>query len=298
MATIEALLREATSRLRDAGSATPRLDAELLLGNVLDLDRTRVIAHADAPVGDGQAARFRELVERRAAGEPVAYIRGIKEFHGLAYSVDRRALIPRPETERLVELAEDAIARRLTAVPRLPGTAPLLVVDVGTGSGAVAVALAVALRRRGMLGAVSILATDVSEEALGLAAENVVSHVVADSVRLERADLLPPDGTLYDIVVANLPYVRSAVLPTLPIATSFEPASALDGGPDGLMVVRRLLALLPSRLAPDGLALLEIGADQGEAIVAAARDALPGWRCTVETDLAGLPRVARIEPPR
>lgn len=298
MATIEALLREATSRLRDAGSGTPRLDAELLLGNVLDLDRTRVIAHADAPVGDGQAARFRELVERRAAGEPVAYIRGIKEFHGLAYSVDRRALIPRPETERLVDLAEDAIARRLTTVPRPPGTAPLLVVDVGTGSGAVAVALAVALRRRGMLGAVSILATDVSEEALGLAAENVVSHVVADSVRLERADLMPRDGMLYDIVVANLPYVRSAVLPTLPVATSFEPAAALDGGPDGLMVVRRLLALLPSRLAPDGLALLEIGADQGEAIVAAALDALPGWRCTVETDLAGLPRVARIEPPR
>jgi release factor glutamine methyltransferase len=298
MPTVEVLLREATARLREAGSETPRLDAELLLGSLLDLDRTRVIAHGDAPVGNGQAEAYRGLVERRAAGEPVAYIRGIKEFHGLAYSVDRRALIPRPETERLVDLAVGAIARRLTSAPRPPGMGPLLVVDVGTGSGAVAVALAVALRRRGMLGSVAILATDASDDALGLAAENVVSHVVADSIRLERADLLPPNGVLYDVIVANLPYVRSDVVPALPVATSFEPAYALDGGPDGLAVIRRLLALLPSRLASDGLALLEIGADQGEAIVAAARDALPGWRGTVEVDLAGQPRVARIEPPR
>jgi release factor glutamine methyltransferase len=295
--TVDALLREATLRLREAGSETPRLDAELLLGSVLGIERTRVIAYGEAPVGDGQVEAFRARLERRAAGEPVAYIRGIKEFRGLAFSVDARALIPRPETERLVELAEDAIADRLTRAPRPPGAAPIPVVDVGTGSGTIAVALAVALRRRGMLGAVSILATDISEDALGVAAENVVAHVVADAVRLQAADLLPPDGVLFDLVLANLPYVRADVIPTLPVATSFEPTVALDGGPDGLAVIRRLLTLLPTRLSDDGLALLEIGADQGDAIVATVAKALPGWRCSVESDLAGLPRVARIEPP-
>jgi len=295
--TVDALLRDATLRLREAGSETPRLDAELLLGSVLGIERTRVIAYGEAPVGDGQVDAFRSRLERRAAGEPVAYIRGIKEFHGLAFSVDARALIPRPETERLVELAEDAIADRLTRAPRALGAAPIPVVDVGTGSGTIAVALAVALRRRGMLGAVSILATDISEDALGVAAENVVAHVVADAVRLQAADLLPPDGVLFDLVLANLPYVRADVIPTLPVATSFEPTVALDGGPDGLAVIRRLLALLPTRLSDDGLALLEIGADQGDAIAATVAQALPGWRCSVESDLAGLPRVARIEPP-
>jgi len=297
VATVDALLREATARLRAAGSETPRLDAELLLGSVLDLDRTRVIAYADAPVGDGQAETFRARVDRRAAGEPVAYIRGIKEFRGLAFSVDPRALIPRPETERLVELAEAAVADRLTAAPRPRGSAPMRIVDVGTGSGAVAVALAVALRRRGMLDSVAILATDASEAALGVAVENVVGHVVADAVRLQVADLLPADGVLFDVLLANLPYVRSDVLPTLPIATSFEPTVALDGGPDGLAVIRRLLALLPSRLSDDGLALLEIGADQDASVVEAVAELLPGWRCVVESDLAGLPRVASIEPP-
>lgn len=297
MTTVDALLREGTARLREAGSETPRLDAELLLGTVLGLDRTRVIAHADAPVGVGSAATYHALVERRVAGEPVAYIRGIKEFHGLAFSVDARALIPRPETELLVELAEGEVATRLTEAPRPRGSAPLRVVDVGTGSGPVAVALAVALRRRGMLGAASILATDISEDALGVAVENVVGHAVADSVKLQAADLLPPDGVLYDLVLANLPYVRSDVVPMLPVATSFEPPVALDGGPDGLAVLRRLLALLPSRLSDDGVALLEIGADQEAAIVATVEELLPGWRCAVEKDLAGLPRVARIEPP-
>ncbi len=297
MATVDGLLRAATARLRESGSETPRLDAELLLGSVLDLDRTRVVAYGGAPVGDGQAEAFRARIDRRAAGEPVAYIRGLKEFHGLAFVVDARALIPRPETELLVDLAAAAVAARLTSTPRPPGSAPMRIVDVGTGSGAVAVALAVALRRRGMLSAVSIVATDVSEDALGLAVENVVGHVVADSIRLQRADLLVADAVLYDLVVANLPYVRSDVVPSLPVAASFEPVIALDGGPDGLAVIRRLLALLPSRLSDDGAALLEIGADQNEGIMAAVAESLPGWRCTVQADLAGLPRVARVEPP-
>ena len=117
----------AVARLREAGSETARLDAELLLAYALDTDRTGVIAHTDAPVGDGAAARFEAALDRRVAGEPVAYIRGFKEFHGLAFGVDPRALIPRPETERLVELAELEIVRRLIGAPRPKGAPPIRV---------------------------------------------------------------------------------------------------------------------------------------------------------------------------
>lgn len=295
--TVEGLLREGTARLREAGSETPRLDTELLLGSVLDLDRSRLIAYGETVVGDGPAAAFRERIDRRVAGEPVAYIRGLKEFRGLAFIVDRRALIPRPETERLVELAEAEVVGRLTGGPRPPGAPPLLVADVGTGAGAIAVALAVALRRRRMLEEVRILATDISPDALSLAAENLAAHAVADAVRIRLADLLP-DGDRIDVLCANLPYVRSGAIGGLPLATSFEPALALDGGADGLEVIGRLLELLPRHLRPDGVALLEIGADQADAIGAAVVAILPGWRCRVETDLAGLPRVARVEPGR
>ena len=297
MATLAQLLAEGTTALRGTVTETPRLDAELLLGHVLDLDRTQVVAHGEAPVGETAAEAFRGLVARRAAGEPVAYIRGLKEFHGLAFSVDPRALIPRPETERLVDLAVEEIVDRLTAAPRPPGSPPLRVVDVGTGSGAVAVAVAVELRRRRMLDEVTILATDVSADALGVAAENVVSHVLADAVRLLVADLLPPDDVAYDIVAANLPYVRSDAMAGLPRPTSYEPASALDGGPEGLDAIRGLLERLRRHLASDGVALLEIGADQEDGIADAVASLLPGWRCTVERDLAGLPRVARIQRP-
>jgi release factor glutamine methyltransferase len=169
------------------------------------------------------------------------------------------------------------------------------VVDVGTGSGAVAVALAVALRGRRALDAVDILATDISPDALGLAPENAVGHAVADRIRFVEADLLPDGGPgPFDVVLANLPYVRTEVIATLPRPTSFEPRLALDGGPDGLAVIERLLALLPTALAAAGVALLEIGADQGVAIGELVTARLPGWVCTIELDLAGLPRVARV----
>jgi release factor glutamine methyltransferase len=297
MATVDELLRDATARLRDAGSETPRLDAELLLGSVLDLERTRLIAYGDAPVGDGSAAKFERQLARRAAGEPVAYIRGIKEFHGLAFIVDDRALIPRPETERLVELAEREVAERLTTAPRPAGGPRLRIVDVGTGSGAVAVALAVGLRRRGMLDDVRIVATDISAEALELAAANVAGHVVAEVVALRVADLLPSGFEPFDVILANLPYVRTDAIPTLPPAASFEPVIALDGGLDGLDVIRRLVELLPSRLDHGGVALLEIGADQADPIREAMGESLEGWGLTIESDLAGLPRVARIARP-
>jgi len=295
VATVEVLLRDAVERLRAAGSETPRLDAEVLLANILGIDRTGVIAHSEAPVGDGAAARFAEAVVRREAGEPVAYVREVKEFMGLAFAADPRALIPRPETERLVELAEQEIGGRLLSGPRPAGAPPIRIVDVGTGGGTIAVALAVRLRARGMLDEVTILATDDAPEALDLARENAVGHAVADRVDFREADCIPGDERAFDLVLANLPYVRTDAINDLPVAASFEPRHALDGGPDGLDVIRRLLEILPEVLAQRGLALLEIGADQ-EAGITAAVGGIPGrWSCVVERDLAGLPRVARVD---
>jgi release factor glutamine methyltransferase len=293
--TVAELLRAGIERLRASGSESARLDAELLLGHAVGVDRTAIAAHPEAPVGTDAAARFDADLVRREKGEPVAYIRGFKEFHGLAFGADPRALIPRPETERLVELAEREVVARLTAASRRPGAPPLRVVDVGTGSGTVAVALAVALRRRRMHDEVELLATDDSAEALDLARENAVGHSVGDRILFLEADLLPPViANGWDLVLANLPYVRVDAMDGLPIAASFEPRHALDGGRDGLEVIGRLVARLPDALLPGGVALLEIGADQAAGISRLVGDALPGWRVDVEPDLAGLPRVARI----
>lgn len=293
------LLREGVERLRIGGSETARLDAELLLGDAVGVGRTVILAHPEAPAGADAVARYRAGIDRRAAGEPVAYIRGIKEFYGLAFAVDRRALIPRPETERLVELAETEVRRRLP-VDRDVGAWPIRITDVGTGSGAIVVALAVSLRRLGALGAVVLSGLDVAEDALDLARENAIGHAIGNAIQFERSDLLDAGAEAgavrspFDLVLANLPYVRHDALAGLPIAASFEPALALDGGTDGLAVIERLLAQLPDGLATGGLALLEIGADQGNLIVERCKRVLPGWRCEVEPDLAGLPRVARI----
>ena len=297
MPTVEAIVSVAIARLRAAGSETPRLDAELLLAHVLGTDRTTIVAHPEAPVTDGTAQRFDEVVGRREAGEPVAYIHGTKEFRGLAFGTDSRALIPRPETEQLVELAETEIVKRLLGAPRPPGTPPIRILDVGTGTGAVAVSLAVDLRRRKMLDEVDIRGTDISADAVQLSRENAVAHAVADRVPFEAADLLPPStpaSERWDVLVANLPYIRTDALAGLPPATSFEPVTALDGGPDGLAVIARLVERLPDALAPSGVALLEIGADQGESIRTLIEDRLPGWSCEVHLDLARRPRVAEI----
>ncbi len=303
MATIGDCIADATTRLRAAGSETARLDAELLLGFAVGADRTAIVAHRDAPVGADAQARFEAAVARRAAGEPVAYIRGIKEFHGLAFVVDPRALIPRPETEALVDAAIAEVMARLALRPGEAGAGgdPIRVADIGTGSGAIAVALAVALRKRRVtMGRhVTIAATDVSPEALDLARENAVGHAAADGMRFIDADLLPPvlpdGGSPFDILLANLPYVRTDAIAGLPIAASFEPRLALDGGADGLDVIRALLERLPDALTDDGVALLEIGADQGESGPGAVAAVLPGWRASVEPDLAGLPRILRVE---
>lgn len=299
MTTTKALIDTGVERLRGLGFETPRLDTELLLAHAIGVGRTAVVAHGDAPVGPGAEASFRAFLERRAAGEPVAYIRGIKEFHGIALAVDRRALIPRPETEHVVDLVLAEVLARLTERAKAGVVQRLRVVDVGTGSGAIAVALAVALRGlRVPEDEVTIAAVDVSLEALDLARENAVGHAVGDRLTFEAADLLPPGSATrpWDVVAANLPYVRSEAMAALPTPTTFEPALALDGGPDGLAVIARMLEALPTGLADGGTAFVEIGADQGEAIVTLAATLLPGWSCRVEPDLAGLPRTAILRP--
>ncbi len=298
MTTVAELLRHGVDRLRQSGSETPRLDAEVLLAHAIGSDRTAILAHPEDVVGPAAAGAFEAAVGRREAGEPVAYIRGFKEFRGLALATDERALIPRPETETLVDLAETEVAGRLTTAPRPPGTPPLRIADAGTGCGTIAVALAVALRRRRMLEDVSILAIDASSDALQLARENAVGHAVADRVRFLEADLLPAVADpRFELVLANLPYIPSAMVPELPVAASFEPASALDGGPDGLEHIRRLIDRLPDALGDGGVAMLEIGADQADAVAAAVGEQLPGWGVSIVPDLSGAPRVARIDRP-
>jgi release factor glutamine methyltransferase len=295
--TIGAAIADGTARLAAAGSESARLDAEVLLGHVLGVDRINLAAYPEVVLGDGHLHGYAVLLDRRAAGEPVAYIRELKEFYGLALHVDPRVLIPRPESEALVEAALDRISRILTG-RRDAAAGPFLVWDLGTGSGAVAVAIAAALRRRRYGDAVRIHASDISDEAIRVAVENAVSHGVADLMSFAVGDLAAADagpGRPVDLLVANLPYVPTSSLPGLPVAASFEPTLALDGGEDGLEVVRRLLPELPGVLASGGAALLEIGADQGEATASAVAERLPGWSVATRPDLSGAPRVAVVE---
>jgi release factor glutamine methyltransferase len=209
-------------------------------------------------------------------------------------------LIPRPETETLVDLALERITTALTSGGRDARSEPFLVWDVGTGSGAIAVALASTLRRRRYGEAVRFHLSDVSPEALAVAVENAVSHGVADLMDFESGDLVSPDARpsrRVDLLVANLPYVPGPMVPDLPVAASFEPVLALDGGEDGLTLLRRLLPGLPGVLVPRATALLEVGADHADRVQAAVAAELPGWSCSIRPDLSGVPRVADIGSP-
>ena len=294
---VHELLSDATERLEATGSESARLDAEVLLGHVLGVDRSGLAAHPEAVLSTGQLDAYEACLERRATGEPVAYIRGMKEFYGTAISVDPRVLIPRPETETLVELALKRISDDLTSTLR-DDEEPYLVWDVGTGSGAIPVAVALELRRRRYGDVVRFHLTDLSGDARDVATINVVSHGLAHLVTFAEGDLTdvaPPPPRPVDLLTANLPYIPSGLMPDLPVAASFEPTVALDGGPDGLDVVRRLLAQLPQALAARGAALLEIGSDQVEAVEAVVAETDVGWSSTVHEDLSGAPRVVQLE---
>lgn len=288
---IAELLKAATAQLAEV-SSTPRLDAELLLAHVLGWPRARLLAErAHVPTPE-QTAAFAAALARRASLEPVAYILGQKEFFGLDFYVDRRVLVPRPETELLVELAL-AVARRLTT-DRPPQESlgrssvigrrsSLTIADIGTGSGAIAVALAAHLPEA------TIYATDISADALAVAASNVERHGLAGRVRLLHGDLLAPLPGPVDLIVSNPPYTVLAEVE--PNVLAHEPHLALEGGPDGAAIYRRLLAMAPEYLRPEGAILLEIGAWQGELVAGLLREALPAARVTIHQDLAGRDRV-------
>lgn len=291
-ATLGEVVAAATARLRDAGSATPLLDAQVLAAHALGNDRSWLLAHPEAVVDPGTGSTLDGWLERRAAGEPVAYIRGFKEWYGLRLATDARALIPRPETELLVDEAILALERRLEG-----GPSRIRAWEVATGCGAVSVALARHFRAEIQAGRVRLVASDLSREALALAAENAAALGVGRLVELVEGDLLEPasgDPGL-DLVIANLPYLRSDEAASGSGSLAFEPRTALDGGSDGLDLVRRLVAGLPANLAADGLALLEVGAGQAAKVGRmVAAWAVPG-RVATRRDLAGVERVVRIE---
>lgn len=275
----------ATRCIAASGSVTPRLDAEVLLGYILGLSRAQLNARWDELLAVGQFDRYAELVRRRVAHEPVAYLIGQKAFYDIQLYVGRGAFIPRPETEHLVEEAL-AWARTLP----LAENSPLRVVDVGTGSGALAVALARHLPQARMW------AVDISAEALAIAARNLNRYGLEGRVLLLCADLLSAFGEPFDLIVANLPYVRRGDLASLPQdIIGYEPCEALDGGEDGLEVIRRLLDQAPGRLAVPGLLLLEIGHGQGKQVKEVAQACLPDATVSLLHDYAGLERVVRVE---
>jgi release factor glutamine methyltransferase len=258
-----------------ADPRTAVLDADVLLAFVLGLRKEDVIAHPGRPLADPELSRFRTIVERRARGEPVAYLRGFKEFYGLRFAVDPRVLIPRPETEALVDAAREFIAAR-----------PLVVVDVGTGCGAIAIAIAAHERT------VHVIATDVSRDALEVAEENALSHGVADRVDFRAGDLLGPVTERVEVVCANLPYLPDDALARLAgerSSLAFEPRAAVVAGGDGLDVIRRAVAQLPRVLAPGGAAFFECDPPQAADIERLLTDI--GLRTRVVRDLTGAERV-------
>lgn len=286
-AVVGELLARATAALREGGSATPRLDAEVLLAHATGCDRSWLLAHPEAEVA---SEPFASLLGRRLEGEPIAYLRGFKEWRSLRIRTDARALIPRPETELLYELGLAEIRDRMAR-----DDAPIVAWEPATGSGAVTLALALRFREALALGRLRLIASDISADALELATENLEAHGVQGLVDLACADLLEPAGTSLprpDVVVANLPYVPTDEALAPERGLGHEPRLAIDGGPDGLAALRRLFAMVPGRVPSGGTLLLEIGIGQAEAVGALAP---AGASVSVERDLAGIERVVRVQ---
>lgn len=270
-------------RLRTAGIDSFALDADLLLASVLGVDRLDLLLNPSAPLMGEQREAFAELTERRACREPMAYILGHREFFGLDLLTDRRALVPRPSTELVVERTLQHLggggARGATGAP--------LIVDVGTGCGAVALALAASAS------AATVVAADASLPAVELARENVARLGLGGRVHVVVADLQPPTSRPPDLLTANLPYVPTGDIDKLDAGIrSYEPLEALDGGRDGFAHCRRLIA--SAEVMPGGALICEIGHQHRAAVVEAV--AARGAQLHVElfADLEGWDRVATI----
>lgn len=257
-----------------AFSPSPRLDAQLILMKVLGVDRSWLAAHAEVCLSPQQSGEAARLTAAYQAGQALPYLLGQWEFYGRSFWLTPAVLIPRPETELLIERALQGRARQA--------------VDIGTGSGCIAVTLAAEIPD------LQLIAVDLSAAALEVAQQNARRYAVQDRVRLIQSDLGSALGGGFDLLCANLPYIPLADLETLEVARR-EPRLSLDGGPDGLSLIRRLLADLPRLLSHEGLALLEIGAGQGDAVLQHARQWLPEADSSLQCDLAGHDRLLVIQ---
>lgn len=264
------------------GVASARLEAEILLAHTLKISRAFLLAKLGDPISDADAAQFAGMVARRAQREPIAYIVGHQEFYGLDLMVDRRVLIPRPETEHVVELA-------LNALKKIPHPEPVIV-DVGTGSGAIALALARNTSNT------KIIAADISPDALAVAQLNAARLNLADRVEFRHTDLLDGITAPIDLLTANLPYIpleREAQLPRE--IRQYEPRIATIAGLDGLSIIRRLLKQLEQHTARTSFVFLEISEEQGDAARDLVNALLPLAHVEVHRDLEGLDRVVEIQ---
>ena len=278
------------SRLSDTAS----LDAQVLLAHVVSKPRAWVLAHPEASLSHEQQDALEIALARLEAGEPLPYVLGRWEFYGLDFSIGHPSsvlkgalenkgpvLIPRPETELLVD-------RALTWLRAHPGRRAAC--DVGTGSGCIAVALAAHVYD------LHVFATDLSRIALQAARENAQKHGVAHRVQFIQANLLPPADICFDLICANLPYIPTKTLLSLPVAR-YEPSLALDGGADGLALIGELLQAAPSYLSPGGILLLEIEASQGQSVQSMAEAAFPTACVAASHDLAGHDRLIEVQIP-
>jgi release factor glutamine methyltransferase len=273
--TTLAVLDWTTQRFTEAGIAGARLEAQLLLAHVLGCSRVQLYTGFDQPLAEPELARYRDLIKRRLGGEPVAYLLGEQEFWALPFYVDASVLVPRPDTETVIEVAR---ALRDPAVP-------CRVLDLCTGSGAIAISLA-----KELPGA-HVVATELSAEAAAVARRNAERNAVADRVEIRAGDLFAPvAGEHFDLIVSNPPYIATAVLATLSAEVRREPSIALDGGADGLAFYDRICAAARAHLAPGGAIVLEHGYDQADA-VRARLEAAGFARIALTHDLGKNPRV-------
>jgi release factor glutamine methyltransferase len=274
--TTLAVLDWTTKRFADAGISSARLEAQLLLAHVLGCSRVQLYTGFDKPLAETELSGYRELIRRRLGGEPVAYLLGEHEFWGMPFYVDRNVLVPRPDTETVIEVARSTRADR---------AAPCRVLDLCTGSGAIAVALA-----KELPGA-RVIATDVSEAAVALARRNAERNGFAGRVEVRAGDLWDAvRGERFDIIASNPPYIASAVIPTLGAEVRREPMVALDGGADGLAFYDRICGGAREHLEPGGALVVEHGFDQADSI--RSRFEAAGFlRVTLVHDLGKNPRV-------
>jgi release factor glutamine methyltransferase len=281
MAVLRTVIQDTHRRLEAAGIPDARLEAEVLVMNVMRLARQNIFAEQEAEVSAQQQASLDSLLERRFSREPLAYILGQREFYGINVMVTPAVLIPRPETEGLVEQA------LFMALMGMEST-ELTIADVGTGSGAIAINLAIHLP------AARIFAVDVADAVLDVASFNIRTHGVADRVSLAKGDLLDAVPEPVDLIVANLPYIPTGRIPTLQPEVQKEPVLALDGGLDGLDLVRRLLTQAEDKLKDHGIILLELDPEQVPVVQELALRHFPDGGTSVEQDLARMDRILAI----